>query len=153
MTGSLRIAVGTVGCLMMGGLAWFVLGAGPQTGDASGREDAAWSLPVEPSPDLAAADAIWDLRLPWGARPVQPGGVEEVIPMSIPVGTTRAGGELLAVFLAPDGSTSRVRAGEDLAGGGRVEAVTEFNVSWIDPRGAKHEQRLLADPLPSQATP
>ena len=61
------------------------------------------------------------------------------------------GDALLAVFLAPDGTTTRLRAGEDIPGGGRVDAVTETNVSWTDPRGGRHEQRLLVDPLPTQA--
>jgi hypothetical protein len=139
--------------LACGALAWFAVGAGPQADAGNGAGAESWALPPAASLELADADAVWKKRAPWGAPPAAaeaPGAAP--VPMAIPVGTTRADGRLLGVFVAPDGSTVRLKPGDAIPGGGHLDALTQFHVSWTDARGTKHEQELLADPLPMQAS-
>jgi hypothetical protein len=135
----------------VGALAWVVFGARPQADAAASRRADAWASPLPAPAPLAATDAIWEKRHPWGAPPVDP-ATQVPEPVAIPVGTTLASGKLLAVFLAPDGNVLRVGPGAAIAGGGHVDAVSQFHVSWTDAHGTKHEQELLADPLPTQAS-
>ena len=152
MTPWIRPLAGVAACVVAGALAWFAFGAGPDIVSPSGPGEGGWQLRADTARDVAASEAVWSRRHPWGAVAAGPAeGAEAQPPPAIPVGTTRDGDALLAVYLAPDGTTTRLRAGEDIPGGGRVDAVTETNVSWTDPRGGRHEQRLLVDPLPTQA--
>jgi hypothetical protein len=147
------MAGGLAAGLACGALAWIAFGQGPRP-DANGRGgDEAWALPADAALELAPADAVWNRRFPWGAPPPPPDAAPAAPePMAIPVGTARADGRLMAVFVVPDGSTVRLKPGDALPGGGRLDAVTQFHVTWTDARGTKHEQELLADPLPLQVS-
>ena len=148
----MRPLVGATACALLGALAWLVFGGGPGTVEEPVRDDGAWELPAIAARDLAPSDDVWAGRRPWGAvAGGAEGPAEAEPPPAIPVGTARERDGLHAVFLAPDGTTARLRVGDEIPGGGRVDAVTESNVSWTDPRGDRHEQRLLVDPLPFQA--
>jgi hypothetical protein len=135
----------------VGALAWAALGGRPHGEAVSARQDEAWTSPLPARASLAATDAVWEKRHPWGAPPSDPASQAPEL-VAIPVGTTATSGKLLAVFLAPDGSVLRLGRGDAIAGGGHVDAVTQFHVSWTDAHGTKHEQELLADPLPTQAS-
>jgi len=147
-----RPAIALGACFLLGALSWFALGGDPDAEVSGASQDIAWVPPAISRGSLDISDAVWQERDPWGATPSGPAPGEELAPPSaIPVGTTRTGGEWLAVFLAPDGSTLRLRQGDALPGGGSVEKVTEFDVAWTDPLGNRQEQHLLTDPLPPQA--
>jgi hypothetical protein len=151
MTGSWRMAAWGTAAFAAGVLAWAAFGGRPQADSAAARRDEAWTLPLLVPPPRATADATWENRHPWGAPPVDP-AAKAPEPVAIPVGTTVASGRLLAVFMAPDGGILRLAPGDAIAGGGRLDALTQFHVSWTDAHGTKHEQELLADPLPTQAS-
>lgn len=135
--------------LLLGGLAFLGLGDGPgsQAGTVPTHVD--WRLPAAPAQELAAADGVWVARAPWGAPP-KPVDAIPPPPPPIPVGVVASGKAFRAVFVTLGGPEVRVKAGDALPDGGRVTAVSRFHVSWIDGQGTKHEQELLADPLPTQ---
>lgn len=148
------VAAWLVAGLGCGALAWFAFGNGPRPDAGNLPTAGAWALPPIVAPELAAADKVWKKRHPWGVPPAAASAPAAApVPLAIPVGTTRAGGRLLAVFLLPDGSIGRLSPGAAIAGGGRLDSVTQFHVAWTDARGTKHEQALLADPLPTQVSP
>ena len=152
MSPRMRPLAAGAACVVAGALAWFAFGTGPAVVSPSGAGEGGWQLRPDATRNLAASEALWSERHPWGAVAADPAEEAEAQPPpAIPVGTARDGDGLLAVFLVPDGTTSRLRAGDEIPGGGRVDAVTESEVSWTDPRGGRHEQRLLVDPLPTQA--
>lgn len=148
------IAAWLIAGLACGALAWFAFGNGPHPDAANRTAAETWALPSAAAPELAAADAVWKKRHPWGVPPAEASAAAAApVPVAIPVGTTRADGRLVAVFILPDGSVGRVKPGAAIAGGGRLDSVTQFHVAWTDARGTKHEQELLADPLPTQVSP
>lgn len=151
MSRPLHSLAGVVLAFVLGMLGWFTFGTGPQASAAAPAQGDGWALPVAAAAKLDAPAKVWEKRQPWGPPPAVAQDAAAVPePVAIPVGTATANGRLVAVFLSPDGSVVRVRPGQEIAGGGRLVAVTRFHVSWTDARGTKHEQELLADPLPSQ---
>lgn len=139
--------------LACGAMASLLFGYGPQRVESGPAPEDAWSLPDTDPAGSGRADAVWEQRQPWGAPPA-PAAAEAGMPepVAIPVGTAVVAGKLLAVFLSPDGSVVRLKPGDAISSGGRVDAVTRFHVAWTDARGTKHEQELLADPLPTQVS-
>lgn len=145
-----RRAALLVAAWLLGGLAFLALGAGPGTRTGAPGAHVDWRLPAAPAQELAAADEVWTLRAPWGAPAKPADAAPPPPPPPVPVGVVASGGVFRAVFVTPGGPEVRVKAGDALPDGGRVTAVSRFHVSWIDGQGAKHEQELLADPLPKQ---
>ncbi|MDQ2702906.1 MAG: hypothetical protein M3Y70_08900 [Pseudomonadota bacterium] len=138
--------------LAIGGLAFLLLGPGPGPQSASGLAHVDWQLPDPPARELDAPDKVWTGRAPWGGGAARPGADAEPPPPPplVPVGVVASGQGFRAVFIAAGGPEVRVKAGDTLPDGGQVTAVSRFHVSWIDGQGTKHEQELLADPLPRQ---
>lgn len=151
MSAGLRIILGMVLAAALGGLLAF-RGGLPRTDAPRNGARAEWSLPAPAKPALASADRIWEERAPWGAPPPPPPPPEPPPPPPpVPVGIAGAGKRgLHAIFVVP-GTTGelRVRPGGRLPDGGRVLSVTRFRVVWRDGGGTRHEQELLADPLPA----
>lgn len=148
----LRSLAGVLFAFALGMAAWFAIGSGPRStlAAAPARTDA-WRLPAATALPLEGPRQVWGKRQPWDPPPAMAGEASDVPePVAIPVGVAVADGKPVAVFLSPDGTLARLKPGQSIADGGRVDAVTRFHVSWTDARGTKHEQELLADPLPSQ---
>lgn len=154
MTARTRQAIGMLAALLLGAVGYLLLGGGPDS--ATLREDVEvdWEIPVAPSGELSAADEVWNLRAPWGERPanVDAGDAEPAPPPPRLVGVVAEAGAFHAVFIIEGAGETRVKAGDRLPGGGRVIAVSRFQVTWTDGQGTRHEQELLADPLPPAAT-
>lgn len=139
--------------LACGALAWVVLGSDPVRDATNPVPGETWALPIAAVADLGKIEEVWKQRHPWGAPPAAAAEQAPLPePRAIPVGTALTDGKLFAVFMAPDGSLARLKPGDTINGGGRLETVTRFHVSWTDSRGTKYEQELLADPLPTQVS-
>ncbi len=154
MTGSWqRRALVPVAALVLGGLAFLALGPGPDPESVGAQVHVDWRLPAAPARELGAADKVWTKNAPWGGRPAKAAAGQDAKPAPpplLPVGVVATAGGFRAVFIAAGGPETRAKAGDTLPDGGRVTKVSRFHVSWIDGQGTKHEQELLADPLPRQ---
>lgn len=155
MRGVLRPMLGMAAAFLLGALAWWQAGSGPEGAASRPALRVNWQLRAVEKQDLAAVDAVWKERAPWGAPAgaTASGEAEPAPPPpSIPVGVVVVGRGFRAVFVTPGADEVRVRAGDRLPDGGRVTAVSRFRIDWIDAQGTKHEQELLSDPLLSVPT-
>ncbi len=142
----LRHLLLAVASLAAGGLGFLALGSGPDPAAAATQPQAAWRLPIPPRGNLAAADAVWKKRAPWGAPPSTE---TEKPPVWLPAGIVGVGSTAYAVFVATGEPEVRIRPGGRLPDGGKVLQISRSRLSWIDAQGAKHEREMLADPLPN----
>lgn len=137
--------------LVLGALGYLLLGNGPADSARRGDVETAWSLPASPAVDLAAAQALWAERAPWGAA--ASGKVEEPPPpQALPVGVVVQPDGLEALFALPGEIPVAVREGGALPGGGQLESVSRTEVTWTDASGQSRTHELFVDPLPTQAT-
>lgn len=138
-----------------GALAWFALGDAPGGVVPARAANVKWTLPRDRPQELAALDKVWEGRAPWrSTAAVVAAEAPPPAPPWLPVGVVGSGKAAQAIFVAAGGPEVRVRPGGSLPDGGKVTRVSPFRVDWIDAKGAKHEQELFADPLPTQnATP
>lgn len=99
-------------------------------------------------PDLAAADAPWEARAPWGAAPEpEEPPAPPPPPPPVPVGIVGTGRAQQALFRIDGTSDLRLGVGGALPDGGRVLAIEGMKVTWIDGAGQRHERRMFIDPL------
>lgn len=146
-----RRTLPVAGPLLAGALAYLLLGAGPRANLARTVAPAGWALPAETAPDLAAADALWAQRAPWGAA-AGAGPDGESVPVVVPVGVVAVRDGFEALFAVPGAPLLRVREGDALPGGGSVTAITRGQVSWTDSAGQARQRELLVDPDPGAAS-
>lgn len=147
---SMRLLV-VAAAAIAGALAWFALGAAPGSVVPARPGNVKWTLPRDRPQELAALDKVWERRAPWrGAAAVAADEAPPPPPPFLPVGVVGAGKAAQAIFVAAGGPEVRVKPGDSLPDGGKVTRVSPFRVGWIDAKGAKHEQELFADPLPTQ---
>lgn len=149
MSGWMRVAAGAVLAAVLGGVAAY-RGGLPASGGEPRSVGSDWRLPAPAKPALEPADRVWAERAPWGAPPPPPPTPEPPPPpRPAPVGIVAAGKGFHAIFVVPGSMGElRVRPGGRLPDGGRVLSVSRFRVVWRDGEGNRHEQELLADPLP-----
>lgn len=155
MSGILKPLLGMAAAFLLGALAWWLVGPGPDRAASRPGLHVDWQLPDVEKQELAAADAVWKQRAPWGSQAGATGAGEAEPappPPSTPVGVVAAGKGFRAVFVTPGADEVQVKAGDRLPDGGRVIAVSRFRIGWIDAQGTKHEQELLSDPLLSVPT-
>lgn len=124
---------------LAGALAFLAFGHTPgrvpaETGDAT-----AWALPSLPA-DAEAAP--WPSPV-WASQPAAAPAAETLAPQPRLLGTVRAGGRRLAVFVLPDGTRVRAAVGERLPDGAEVTAVEPTRAAWRDSEGRPHDARLL----------
>lgn len=134
--------------VLAGALLFALFGTVPSRLDRAGAGAAAWALPELPdrSTATAAAEAVWTERRPWGGASAAAEAASEAAaaaPVPVAIVSTASGHE--AVFVIPGAGEVRTRAGDTLPDGGRVEQVDALTVAWIDGRGQRQQQRLLAD--------
>lgn len=153
MTRTLRRILLALVALALGAAAFLAFGHKPGAGATQAAAGVDWSLPSPAAVELAAADEVWMSRAPWGAPPGSTNAEPPPPPPPVPVGIVASGGKFRALFVVPGGAETRAGAGDALPDGGRVLEVSRFRVTWVDGQGTKHEQELLADPLPQVATP
>lgn len=142
----LRRALPVLGPLLVGALAYLLLGAGPRSGPTRDTVPSAWALPAGSAPDLAAAETVWKDRTPWGNAAGSDAGAEAN--NVVPVGVVAGRDGLEALFALPGAPLIRAREGDDLPGGGRVTGITPTQVSWTDSEGKTLRRELFVDPDP-----
>jgi len=150
MSAWMRAGAGMLVAAALGALLAYRSGL-PRTDDSGAVRQPAWRLPQGGTPALKAPDLVWAERAPWGAPPPPPvPPPPPPPPPPMPVGVIASGPRhFQALFVVPGQPLEhRVRAGGRLPDGGRVLSVTRFRVVWRDGKGERHEQELLADPLP-----
>jgi len=153
MTAVRRQLLLALAALAIGVAAFLAFGRKPAAGTGPAGAGVDWTLPSPAAVELAAADEVWLSRAPWGAPPPSADAAPPPPPPPVPVGVVASGKVLRAIFVVPGGPGIRAGAGDALPDGGRVLKVSRFHVTWVDGQGTKHEQELLADPLPQVAIP
>lgn len=148
MTPVWRKAWPVIGALLVGTLGYALLGNSPRSSAARVTPKGAWALPVQSAPDLAAAQALWSTRPPWGAAAAGQ-TAQAAVPSAIPVGVVMDRGGLQAVFALPGAIPFHVREGDPLPGGGQVTAISRTQVTWTDAAGNTRQRELLVGPVPS----
>lgn len=144
------------GALLLGILGNLLFGASPRKVKPLAAADPDWQPVAMRVPDLAALDATWEARAPWGAmpRPVEPPPPPPPPPPA-PVGIVGTGSAKQAIFMIHGVGEVRVGAGDMLPDGGRVLEVSAMSVVWNDGDGVRQERRLFLEPvdLPPSASP
>lgn len=142
-----------VAALLLGALAWLLIGNGPDL--AAARQDgmAGWTLPAATGPDLAAAQAAWQTRPPWGTTAAETAAAEaaEAAARPVPVGVVVEDDGLAALFVTAGGNPQRLHEGDPLPGGGQVTAIARNRVGWTDADGNARQRELFVDPLTPSA--
>lgn len=154
MNARLRPLLPVLGPLLLGGVAYLLLGDGPHTDGGRKTEAPAWSLPVDAAVDATAAREVWDKRAPWGrAAATEVAATAGAAAQPLPVGVIAAAGQWQALFFMPGGEVVRLAKGEALPTGGEVKAISPTVVAWTDGAGDAHRRELLvdADPRPEAA--
>lgn len=154
MNARLRPLLPVLGPLLLGGVAYLLLGDGPHTDAGREIEAVAWSLPVDAAVDATAAREVWDKRAPWGrAAATEVAATAGAAAQPLPVGVIAAAGQWQALFFMPGGEVVRLAKGEALPTGGEVKAISPTVVAWTDAAGDAHRRELLvdADPRPEAA--
>lgn len=154
MNARLRPLLPVLGPLLLGGVAYLLLGDGPHTDAGREVEAVAWSLPVDAAVDATAAREVWDKRAPWGrAAATEVAATAGAAMQPLPVGVIAAAGQWQALFFMPGGEVVRLAKGEALPTGGEVKAISPTVVAWTDGAGDAHRRELLvdADPRPEAA--
>ncbi|MBY4597482.1 hypothetical protein K3217_18360 [bacterium BD-1] len=154
MNARLRPLLPVLGPLLLGGVAYLLLGDGPHTDAGREVEAVAWSLPEDAPVDASAARAVWEKRAPWGrAAAAETAATGAAAPQPLPVGVIAAAGQWQALFFMPGGEVVRLAKGEALPTGGEVKAISPTVVAWTDAAGEAHRRELLvdADPRPVAA--
>lgn len=154
MNARLRPLLPVLGPLLLGGVAYLLLGDGPHTDAGREIEAVAWSLPVDAAVDATAAREVWDKRAPWGrAAATEVAATAGAAAQPLPVGVIAAAGQWQALFFMPGGEVVRLAKGEALPTGGEVKAISPTVVAWTDAAGDARRRELLvdADPRPEAA--
>ena len=138
------------GALLLGILGNLLFGASPRKVKPLAAADPDWQPVAMRVPDLAALDATWEARAPWGAmpRPVEPPPPPPPPPPA-PVGIVGTGAARQAIFLVHGSSELRLGVGGVLPDGGQVLEISAMKVTWTDGAGQTHERRMFLDPLPT----
>jgi len=142
MTPGARKFMPLLGPLVVGALAYLVIGEGPSSAPVRAGETAAWELPSLADTGTAASATVWAARAPWGAE-VEPAQAEAVV-ATRPVGVVEVGERLFALFTQGD-AVVRVAQDEALPDGGTVTRIGADVVEWIDGAGATQRRELLVD--------
>lgn len=136
--------------LLVGALGYLLLGNGPRSTATKATTQAPWALPAADAPDMAAAEALWTTRPPWGAA-VAAQTAEAPVPTAAPLGVVMTRDGFRAVFALPGAIPFMVRPGDPLPGGGSVTEVSRAKVSWTDAAGTTQQRELLTDPAPPRS--
>ncbi|MCM2355574.1 MAG: hypothetical protein NDI68_02675 [Arenimonas sp.] len=152
MNARLRPLLPVLAPLLLGAVAYLLLGDGPHTDAGREVEAVAWSLPEDAPVDAAAAREVWEKRAPWGrAAAAATAATGAPAPQPLPVGVIVAGGQWQALFFMPGGNVVRLAKGEALPTGGEVKAISPTVVAWTDAAGEAHRRELLVDADPRPA--
>ncbi|MBW8311783.1 MAG: hypothetical protein K0M64_07065 [Rhizobium sp.] len=152
MNARLRPLLPVLAPLLLGTVAYLLLGDGPHTDAGRQVEAVAWSLPEDAPVDAAAARVVWEKRAPWGrAAASATAATGAPAPQPLPVGVIAAGGQWQALFFMPGGEVVRLAKGEALPTGGEVKAISPTVVAWTDAAGEAHRRELLVDADPRPA--
>lgn len=152
MNARLRPLLPVLAPLLLGAVAYLLLGDGPHTDAGRQVEAVAWSLPEDAPVDAAAAREVWEKRAPWGrAAAAATAATGAPAPQPLPVGVIAAGGQWQALFFMPGGDVVRLAKGEALPTGGEVKAISPTVVAWTDAAGEAHRRELLVDADPRPA--
>ncbi|WP_411834122.1 hypothetical protein [Pseudoxanthomonas mexicana] len=137
-----------VAALLLGGGGCLLLGASPAAVVPTALAEPEWVAPSIRSPDLAAEDAVWEARAPWGAvpKPVE-APPPPPPPPPVPVGIVRGAHGAEAIFLIHGSGELRIRIGGQLPDGGRLLGISGMQVAWVDGEGQRHRRRLFLDPM------
>lgn len=132
----------------VGSLANLLFGPSPDAIAQLPPDKNEWAVPGADLPDLAALDAGWEARAPWGARPRAPEAAPvPPPPPPAPVGIARGRkGQQEVIFLVADQGAVRVAPGESLPDGGRLLRVSGMRVTWIDGEGQEQQREMFLDP-------
>lgn len=151
MNARLRPLLPVLAPLLLGGVAYLLLGDGPHTDASRDVAAVAWSLPEDAPVDAAAARQVWQERGPWGRAAAEAVGTGAPAPQPLPVGVIAAKDQWQALFFMPGGNVVRLAEGEPLPTGGEVKSISPTVVAWTDAAGEAHRRELLvdADPRPS----
>ena len=143
-----RTLVFAVAAFALGGLVNLLLGPSPGAATPQPQAEAEWRLRGAEVPDMAALDAGWETRAPWGAapKPVEAAAAPPPPPPA-PVGIVRGRqGRQEVIFLAADVGTVRVAPGESLPDGGRLLRVSGMRVTWVDGDAQEQQRAQVSDP-------
>ena len=148
MKARMRYGAMVGGAFLFGAFANLLLGPSPRAVTPVVPAETAWQVLGMRVPDLAAADAGWEARAPWGAapKPVEPPPPPPP-PPPMPVGVVGSGGTRQAIFLIAGAGELRLGVGGVLPDGGRVLEIGAMKVIWVDGAGERHERRMFIDPL------
>ncbi len=138
--------------LLLGVVANLLFGASPATMDSIAPLREPWVPLSAGMPDLAAADATWDARAPWGAPPKPVEAEAPPPPPPVPVGMVGTGQARQAIFLVNGADDFRGGVGAALPDGGRILAISGMMVNWVDGAGKVHSRRMFIDPVQPPAT-
>lgn len=138
--------------LLLGVAANFLFGPSPATMDSIAPVKEPWVPLSAGMPDLAAADANWEARAPWGAPPKPVETEAPPPPPPVPVGIVGTGRAKQAIFLVNGVDDFRGGVGADLPDGGRILAISGMMVNWVDGAGTVHSRRMFIDPVQPPAT-
>lgn len=152
MKAFIRPACFTVLMVAAGAMSYHYLGDQPETGAAPDPAGESWSPPQPFTLKLADPEAVWKTRGPWGLPP-RPAPVPPPPPppppVPVPVGIVASRTGLEALFVVPGAGEMRLKVGGKLPDGGRVTAISAFQIRWTDGKGNKHERELFGGPLPT----
>lgn len=136
MKPELRRMLPFVAAFVVGALGSLLVGTGPRSSAGGDGGQAPWALPAAQDLDLAAADAVWADRHPWGEPPLSAAeAAAQEKTAAVPVGVVKHGSGLRALFSLGGALPVAVEPGGQTPDGGTVASIAPTVVTWKDAEG------------------